>query len=138
MIKKKIKKMNLKSESGITMMDLIVALAIFTVFTGVITALMFSSYKTNLQLRMSGAALNYTIEILEDIDKISYDEVTNGMEDSYRSKFEIPSGFNLNLEVGQYDSNSEKLIKKVKVTVAYEISGKTEKIVINKLKIKEV
>lgn len=133
-----IKKINLESESGITMMDLIVALAIFTIFTGIITALMFSSYKTNLQLRMSGAAINYTIEILEDIDKISYDEVTNGMEEAYRTKFEIPSGFNLNLDVGKYNSGSENLVKKVKFTISYEISGKTEKIVINKLKIKEV
>lgn len=122
------------------MIDLIIALAIFSIFTGLITTLMFSSLKTNLQTKMAGTATNYTMQILEDIDKISYDEVKNGMENSYKTKFSIPSAFSLKIEVLNYSEGTDKedLIKKVKVTVGYELDGNTENLVVERLKVKEI
>lgn len=134
------RKLNLKSEAGFTMTDVIAALMIFSIFTGIIGTLMYNSFKTNLQTKMASMSGSYAIQILEDIDKITYDEVINGMEDNYKSKFEIPSGFDLNIEVSNYNEGTTKedLIKKVKLTVTYHFAGSSEKIIINKLKIKEV
>ena len=134
------KKHNVKSEKGFTMTDLIVALMLFAIFTGVIGTLMYSSYKINLQTKMAGTATNYAIQILEDIDKIAYEEVTNGKEKEYRSKFKIPSGFGLKLEVEGYNNETggDDLIKKVKLTITYQLAEKSEQVVINKLKIKEL
>ena len=139
-MKKKFIKINLKSNSGFTMADLVAALAIFALFATVIGSMMFSAYKTNLQVKMSGASMHYATQILEDIDKISYDNVTNGMESSYISKFQIPSGFSLNIQVSNYNqgTNKEDLVKKVKLTITYELLGNSESIDINKLKVKEV
>lgn len=134
------KKLKIKSEAGFTMTDLIAALIIFSIFTGIIGTLMYNSFKMNLQTKMASIAGGYAIQILEDIDKITYDEVTNGMENSYKSKFGIPSGFDLNIEVSNYNEGTSKedLIKKVKLTITYNFAGSSEELVINKLKVKEI
>lgn len=138
--KENMKKHNVKSEKGFTMTDLIIALMLFAIFTGVIGTLMYSSYKINLQTKMAGAATNYAIQILEDIDKIAYEEVINGKEKEYKSKFKIPSGFDLKLEVERYnkETGGDDLIKKVKLTITYQLAEKSEQVVINKLKVKEL
>lgn len=134
------RKLNLKSEKGFTMADLVAAIMIFSTFTGIIGALMFSSFKTNLQTKMAGIAGNYAIQILEDIDKITYDEVKNGMENRYKSKFQIPKNFDINIEVSNYNegNNKEDLIKIVKLTVTYKLGESSEKLVFNRLKVKEI
>lgn len=139
-MKKKSIRINVKSNSGFTMVDLITALAIFAIFTTVISTLMYNSFKTNIQVKMSGASIYYAMQILEDIDKISYEDVKNGMESEYISKFSIPSGFTINIDVSNYNegNNKEDLIKKVKLTISYELSDNTESIVINRLKVKEL
>ncbi len=134
------RQLNFKSELGFTMTDLVAALIIFSVFTGIIGTLMYNSFKTNLQTSMADMVANYAIQILEDIDKITYEEVKNGMESKYKNKFQIPSGFNLNIEVSNYNEGTTKedLIKKVKLTVTYHFAGSSNDLVINKLKVKEV
>lgn len=134
------KKINFKSNSGFTMTDLVTALIIFSIFTGIIGTLMYNSFKTNLQVKMAGTAANYAIQILEDIDKISYDKVINGMESSYKSKFSIPNGFDLSIEVSNYNEGTDKedLIKKVKLTITYSLAENSENLVIERLKIKEI
>jgi len=135
-----LRKINKKSNSGFTMTDLIIALAIFTIFTGMIASLMYQSFKINVQTRMSGTAVNYAIQILEDIDKAEYDNVKNDMEDVYREKFSIPSDFTILVEVSNYSegNNKQDLVKVAKVTITYEILNKNEDIDIEKLKVKEI
>ena len=74
-MKKKQKRiqLNIASNKGFTMTDVVIALIIFTIFTGTIGSFMYASYKMNLQTKMSGSAVNYAMEILEDIDKIAYE-----------------------------------------------------------------
>ena len=137
-MKKKL--LNIKSNSGFTMADLVVALSIFVIFTGIIGSLFYSAYKINMQVKMSGNAMYYAMQILEDIDKIPYDQVTNGMEESYISKYSITSGFSLEIDVSNYNEGNSKedLIKKVKLTITYDLAGNTEEIVVNRLKVKEI
>lgn len=134
------KKVNLKANSGFTMTDLIIALLIFSIFTGLIGTLMYSSVKVNVQTKMAGAAANYAIQILEDIDKMSYEGVTNGMEDYYRTKLLLPTGFDLLIEVSNYNDGTDKedLIKIVQLTISYKIANSSEKLRIEKLKVKEL
>ena len=133
-------KQKLKSEAGFTMTDLAAALIIFSIFAGLIGSLMYSSFKTNLQTKVAGVATSYAIQILEDIDKIGYDEVINGMEDAYRTKFKIPTQFDINMEISNYNEGNARadLIKIVKLTMTYHFAGTSEEVVINRLKIKEI
>lgn len=133
-------KTNIKSNSGFTMTDLVVALIIFLIFSGLVVTAFYSSYVVNSKTKITASATNYSIQILEDIDKITYDEVQNGMENTYRQKFSIPDGYSLKMEVTNYNEGNDKedLIKNVKLTIEYKIAGDTEKIVINKIKVKEL
>ena len=133
-------KLNFKSNSGFTMTDLVAALIIFSVFTGIIGALMYSSLKINLQTKMAGIAGYYAIQILEDIDKIGYDSVTNDMEEYYKTKLILPPGFDLSIDVLKYNEGTEKedLIKIVNLTITYRVAGNSEKFMIERLKVKEL
>lgn len=133
-------KINIKSEKGFTMQDLIVAIMVFSVFVGIIGTLMSSVAKLNMQTRMTASATNYAILILEDIDKISYEQVTNSLASSYPSKFSIPAGFNIAIDVTNYNEGNNKvdLIKEVKLTITYSLRNDTEELVMHKLKIKEM
>ena len=139
-MKKKLIKIKIKSNSGFTMADLVAALTILALFTTIIGTLMYSSFKSNLQVKMSGASIYYAMQILEDIDKIPYEDVKNGMENNYISKFSIPSGFTINIDVSNYNEGNSKedLIKKVKLTISHTFYENAESIVINKLKVKEL
>lgn len=130
----------IKSNSGFTMTDLIVALIIFLIFSGLVVTAFYSSYVVNSKTKVTASATNYSIQILEDIDKITYDEVQNGMENTYRQKFSIPDGYSLKMEVTNYNEGNDKedLLKNVKLIIEYKIAGDTEKIVINKIKVKEL
>lgn len=140
MKKRKINKLNIKSEKGFTMQDLVGAIIVLSLFVGIIGMLMTSVVKVNLKTRMSASATNYAIQILEDIDKISYEEVTSSLANSYPSKFLIPSGFTVNLEVENYNEGTDKqdLVKTVKLTISYTLFNEKEDLVINKLKMKEI
>lgn len=134
------KKLNIKSEKGFTMQDLIGAVIIFVMFMGVISAMMNVVYKLNLKIRMTAYATNYAIAILEDIDKISYDNVQNSLASSYKEKFKIPDGFNVNLEIEEI-TNTKLIsgkIKKVKLRISYSLQNETEDLFIEKYKVKEI
>ncbi len=133
-------KTNIKSDFGFTMTDLVIAMIIFLIFSGLVVTAFYSSYVVNSKTKITASATNYSIQILEDIDKITYDEVQNGMENMYRQKFSIPNGYSLKMEVTNYNEGNDKedLIKNVKLTIEYKIAGDTEKIVINKIKVKEL
>ncbi len=134
-------KLNIKSNNGFTMIDLIVALGVFTVFASLLCTLLYYVYKSNLQTRMSALATNYAIQILEDVDLISYDDVKNGMEDYYIDKFSIANGFDISIDVrGYYSEKSaiQDVIKMVTLTITYDFGATTENIVIEKMKVKEI
>ena len=74
----------LKSNKGFTMQDVIIGLVILTVFAGTIAGTYLAIYKTQAQTQATTVASLYGIQILENIDRISYEQVKNGMEQSYK------------------------------------------------------
>lgn len=131
---------SLKSNKAFTITDLVTAIIIFLLFSGIVVTAFYNVFKSSSKIKIEAAATNYAIQILEDIDKITYNEVQNGMENHYRQKFSIPDGYNIQIEVTNYNegNNKEDLIKNVMLKIEYKISNDTEKIVINKMKIKEL
>ncbi len=125
---------NTKKENGFTMADLVVAIAAFGIFVGVISALFINVYNIKAQTMLNADAMYYLIKVIEDVDRISFSEVKNGMEALYRQKFGIPGSMNLKVDVS--DSENENA-KKVTFTIEYTFKERTEKIVINRFKLKE-
>ncbi len=127
---------NLKSNKGFTMQDVIIAIAILTLFAGTIAGSYLAIYKIQAETQITAVATLYGIQILENIDRIAYEDVKNGMEDTYKQAYGISDQMDLRIEVSQY--NSENTIKMVKLTLSYQVAGNTEDLVLEKLKVKEL
>lgn len=138
MKKNKIVKIDIKSQKGFTMQDLLIASFIITLFVGIIATMMFNVYKLNVKLNSTTQMVTYAVQILEDIDKIAYEDVNAGMENNYINKFSIPSGYNLKIDVSKYGENLEDVIKIVNLTISYKILDETEEFIVQRLKIKEI
>lgn len=134
-------KLNIKSEKGFTVQDLSIAIFIIMLFVALISTTMFSVYKTNVKVNVSAQMATYAVQILEDIDKISYEEVSSDLSQTYASKFSIPSGYNIDIQVSNYGEgvkNVQDIIKIVKLTISYTLQGETEEFSVQRLKIKEM
>ena len=126
----------LKSNKGFTMQDVIIGMVILTVFAGTIAGSYLAIYKIQAQTQMTAVASLYGIQILENIDRIAYEDVKNGMEDTYKQAYDISDKMDLKIEVSPYDT--EDTLKMVKLTFTYQIAGNTEELVLEKLKVKEI
>lgn len=130
------KLMNFKSNRGFTIQDVAIAVVVLVLFAGVIAGSYLSIYRIQVQTKLTAVASIYGIQIMENIQKISYDEVVPNMEGKYRSQYQIPDAMGLEIEVTQHDLNNQ--IKDIKLTISYTASGKTESIVLQELKVKEL
>lgn len=126
----------LKSDKGFTMQDVIIGMVVLIAFAGTIASSYLAIYKVQAQTEATAVASLYGIQILEDIDRISYDQVKNGMEQGYKQTYGISDGMDLKIEVSQY--NPDNTIKLVKLTLTYQIAGSQENLVLEKLKVKEI
>ena len=139
-MKEKINK-KLKSQKGFTMQDLIIACLILTLFVGLIGTLMYNSYYNNLRAQLSANMTIYSVKILEDIDKISYEDVQTKTGTDYKEQFNIPAGYNVEISISNYGDgveNVEDIIKIIKLKISYTLKGETEEFVVQKLKIKDL
>ena len=139
-MKEKIKK-KLKSQKGFTMQDLIIACLIFTIFAGLISTLMHNSYHNNSRAELSANMTIYAVKILEDIDKISYEDVQTKTGTDYKEQFNIPAGYSVELSISNYGEgveNVEDIMKIINLKISYTLQGETEDFVVQRLKIKEM
>lgn len=139
-----IKKNRYKREEGVTIIDLVIAIIIMSVFVGVITTLMTGIYKQSLEVQISSNAMSYATIILEKIDEKSFEEVQNpNFVENLKASGEvtIPEEYTIKLNVENPDYVSEEVsdvIKKATVTVNYKIRNEEKSISISKLKVKEI
>ena len=137
----KIMKLNMKSNKGFTMQDLIIAIFILTILAGFISGIMYSVYATNVKSILTAQMTTYAVEMLEDIDKISYEEVNSNLSEVYHEKFGLSDDFNVNIQVSNYGEGMqyvEDVIKIVNLTISYNALGNTEEFSVKRLKIKEM
>ncbi len=134
----------IKENSGITGIDLVIAIIIMSIFIGVITSLMTGIYKQSLEIQASSNAMAYATIVLEKTDEKSFEEVQepNFIENLSKSgEINIPEDYEVTFEVSNPDNVSEEVssvIKKVAVTIKYKINNEEKSILISKLKVKEI
>ena len=79
--------------------------------------------------------------LVEDIDKISYEEVNSDLAQEYHAKFNIPEEYNIDLQVSNYGegvANIQDVMKIVNLTISYTMQDETEQFSTQRLKIKEM
>lgn len=132
--------LKLKSNNGFTMQDLIIAIAIFTLFAGIIGIAIVATFRVQSDSQVDEVGTLYAIQIAEYIDKISFDEVESGMGDSLASMFDVPANFTVTVDVSDYKPEGETLscVKEVDINLAYNFADDSRNIRIQRLKIKEL
>ena len=73
---KRTKNINLKSNQGFTMQDLAVAIIILILFAGTIGGIYVSILTVQAETKIDAIVTVYAMQILEDIDRIDYEDVT--------------------------------------------------------------
>ena len=135
------KKINWKQNKGISTVDIVVAMIILTLFVGVIGSLYYQIAYHNAAIRMNAMAVNYAVKIAENIDKITYEEVEETLNEVLKIDFEIKEAFNPTMKVENYneeDLSKEDIIKKVTIKIDYNVMDESRSYEIIKLKIKEI
>lgn len=132
-------KFHSKSENGFTLTDLAIAIFVIMIFTGLIGTIFYRITEVKLSTQLSAEATVYAIQILEDIDRRDYEQVQNGMENNYKSIFQIPEGYELSLNVSDTNSTSSngQPVKRVELRIKYTFKGRDEELVITRLKVRE-
>ena len=133
---------NIKSNRGVSITDVVIALIILTIFTGVIGNLIYQIAYNNAALRVNAIAADYAVKEAEYIDKIAYEDVQTSNEKITQINGEnVLDAFTIKLDVEDYKANDETkqdIIKKVTITVNYNILKDEKGYKIEKLKIKEM
>ena len=135
------KKINLKQNKGITMTDIVIAIIILCLFTGVVGNLYYQILSRSSMIRSNGVAIYYVVQVAERIDKIAYEEVTNELSASLKDELLIPDSFDITINVEKYsemDTSKEDIIKLVTIKAEYEVLKEKKEFTIKKLKIKEI
>lgn len=138
----------IKKDDGFTTVDIGIAMMIVIVFVSIMTSMLYSVYSSSTEAKRTAVALNYAVDIFEEIGKEAYSNVS---EDSIlRSIKEVNigtivsqgEGNGTNAKIGTYDINlkivdpyGDNKLKLVTLTITYPVSAKnTEKIELQRLK----
>lgn len=130
-----------KSNKGVTMTDVVIGMLILIIFTGILTSSFYKIYSYNLLIRMNAIAVDYTIKILEDIDKMKYEDVTEDLNNTLIADYNIMDNYDVSVKIENYNKDDETkkdIIKIVTVDVKYDLKGDQKTYSVSKLKIKEM
>ncbi len=130
----------LKSNKAFTLEDAAVAIAIILICAGTVSTCFISIYEIQAGTKVDSVAMLFVVQIMERIDKLSYNEVQESTIDSVistmRADFKIPNSFNVNIEI-EPDEITNDLVKTVKVKLEYKFNNKDRGILVKVLKVKE-
>lgn len=135
-----------KSEKGFTGIDITIAIIIVAVFAGIIASLFYNYNLSAQSIQRKGKATEYAVQIIEYIKNDSFQNYTNSNLDptqpgyKYKDKSvnELSSDIVQNPEDGYYatvqvtdyadlegnEGKKQDIVKKITVTISYNVQGK--------------
>lgn len=153
------------NENGFVGADIVVGLAILMMFIALITTIYVNTNHNAMSIQRTARATEIITNVFEKMDSVYYDEiplckdVTLKTEDnvlkatlpnndnindleSILAGINIPRGYEVNLQVIKYNPESDSetqidLVKKITITIKYNVSKKQEEILMNKIKSRE-
>ena len=138
----------LRSNKGITGADALLAVALATLFAGIIATLAYNIYATSSSLKRSSQALEYITSTFEYVANQYYDDVTEENIKNYINsidgKISTNEGKPYKAQVSvtnynQMEGNTDKLdlVKKITMSVTYKLGDKDQTIEIKTAKSRE-
>ena len=123
--------MNIKSEKGITNIDIIISIILITLFVAIIATLMYSINSNSKAVERRSEATNYAINAIETIKASAFDDLDNLAGESdientgYHQKITITDYAELGDNIND-DTIVPGLVKKVTVEISYRDGNTTE------------
>lgn len=141
----------LKKEKGIIVSDAIIAILIILLFVGIITTLLVNIVLESTKIKINSGQLDFATEILEYIEKLPYQDVTEENLINYinnknskqvsagTTTAELTTTYKIGINVQSYNQiagNEEKLdiIKLVNLTIENDLGNKKYSTQITKIK----
>lgn len=137
--------MKLKSEKGVTGIDVSVGLILFLIGTAAVLNMYVQIYKNSTMLKINETILGYVTEIFEEIDLENYDDITNQRVEEIISAAKIPSQYTVTKTITRYkdlveavtDNTVNDYVKKITLKVQYSIDDVQRDYTISKVKVRE-
>ena len=132
-------------EKGFALTDVIVAIVIIMLFTGVIVSVSYNIYLQSNFIKRNNKATNYIVEIFEyakslDFDNITFQNINSEFYSEHginiapmpenESNINLSTGYNIFLEIEDQELPQEEYVyaKKIKVDVRYKLGKKVKKV----------
>lgn len=159
------KKKRFKGNKGFVASDVLIAILIIMLFSGLIASVSYNIYLANSNVKRMSKANGYISEVFEYANKIYYEDVTEkNLTEYFNNKYYYSEGklpkekpeakisensdeildtpFKISLDITNYnetEGNTDKLdlVKQIKMTVEYVIGNKHQKIEMTTLKKRE-
>lgn len=131
--------MKIKKDNGLAGVDVIIAIIAVMIFSTLIISLISNNVMENVKLKKETLAMIYITEIFENIAIEDYENVTETNIDNFLPE-EIGEEFQVEMQVTQElegVANNENILKKVEVTLTYDVGDKTYTCSMQRMKIKE-
>ena len=124
-----------KNQNGFVGVDMAITIIAIVTFSTLIISLMYNNFLENAKIKKEALAMVYITETFENVGMAQFDEVTqesidNLLPEDAKKYYTVNSSVNL-LE------NDEQIIKKISVTLSYDVGNKTYNVTMDRLKAKE-
>lgn len=122
--------MNIKSEKGITGVDISVSIIIILLFVSLTSTLVYNYAKNSKEVQRKSIATDMIIDILEYSKSSNYDDLTNEYVQNYianNEKFQ-KNGYKVSTTIENYLATSGEESKKVTATVQYLVNKTEQKL----------
>lgn len=126
--------MNLKQNKGIGLADVIIAIGILIIFSGLIMSISYNIYLSSNFVKRNSNATNYIVDLFEYSQTLAFDQITTQNLNEYvkgkgvnitQDIESVSKGYNMKIEVKDLGEQNEKYekgyIKQINVTVAYKL-----------------
>lgn len=131
--------MNLKKDNALAGVDIVISVIVIIIFSGLILTLIQNNAMENLKLSKETMAMIYATEIFENIGIAKYDDVIEVKANDFIPK-EALDNYTVDIKI---DENLEEiqegqeLIKKISLTLKYNIGNKEYDCYMERLKVRE-
>lgn len=131
--------MNIKSEKGITGIDLTTALIIFIIGGVSIVTLYYNIFLLTAKIKIESTIIACLTDICETIDLLSYEEVdtVEKIKTNVIDQANVPSQYTINTEIDNYSGNFDNSIERITFIINYQVGNSNSSYTINKIKVKE-
>lgn len=127
--------MKINKENGFVVTDMVIAVIAVIIFSGLTISLIYSNTLENIKAKREALAIIYLTETLENIGIASYEEIIEENKETFVPNDLADKNYIMNIEISE-DKN-EKITKKIKATILYDIGNKQYTYSMERIKVKE-